>query len=588
MLEIENGDGKALTIRRAISGQVDHRLVTVFEGAALSKEEGLESPTDYYVRVPRSASSERGFHHRLAKFLSWELPLAPRFEGEDAPLYMETIFPLLSVEQKLGWGRVPARYPTWLGIRDVRRRTIEFVLAMDAYKIATERVAVQDEINRVRGSWNYLRTQAGKIIAAAGATVTGLPSDPISAWPPEPRPQVFIARNSNWEALPEHLKFIEESLNVVMNSAVPDAKSGDEPNREKLSTAEAKLTDNEMEIRRLLETLEAEAAEIEALQERITSLKEDQRKYKDLRRLRAFGSEDDIEIAHGSCPTCHQDLADSLLDLGKRATPMSVEQNISFYDEQLNLFSAVLENAQRAMGARDAQLQSKRSEIDELRNTVRSLRETLISPGDTPSIDVLATRLRLEQRLNILRTLTDQVDDITAEFAHLADEWKAVQLRRQGLPSGHLSANDEQKLRNLEVSFQKQLVAYRFNSVGANEVKISRDDYAPGMEDINLNADAAASDVIRLQWAYLLSLLRVGISSTSNHPGVLIMDEPQQQSVEDSAFIEMLKYSDAIDNCQVIIATSHDRNDIAASQSKFPRADLWELGDARLIGQISG
>jgi hypothetical protein len=325
--------------------------------------------------------------------LVWELPLAPRFDGEDSTLYMETIFPLLFVEQKLGWGRVPARYPTWLGIRDVRRRTVEFVLAMDAYTIATERLAVQDEINRVRGAWNYLRVQVGKFVAAAGATVTGLPSDPISAWPPEPRPQVFMSRNSGWEALPQHLAFIDESLKVAVRTPVPDAKSGDDSNRKKLSAAEAELAEGEMEIRRLLEALEAETAEIEALQDRITSLKEDQRKYKDLRRLRTFGSEDDIEIAHGSCPTCHQELADSLLDLGKRATPMSVEQNISFYDEQLNLFSAVLQNAQRTAAARDAQLQSRRSQIDELRNTVRALRETLVSPGDTPSIDVLSTRL---------------------------------------------------------------------------------------------------------------------------------------------------------------------------------------------------
>ena len=54
--------------------------------------------------------------------------MAPRFNDVDTLLYLETIFPLLYVEQKLGWGRLPARYPTWLGIRDVGRRTVEFLL----------------------------------------------------------------------------------------------------------------------------------------------------------------------------------------------------------------------------------------------------------------------------------------------------------------------------------------------------------------------------------------------------------------------------------------------------------------------------
>ena len=72
---------------------------------------------------------------------------------------------------------------------------------------------------------------------------------------------------------------------------------------------------------------------------------------------------------------------------------------------------------------------------------------------------------------------------------------------------------------------------------------ISRSDYEPELTDINLAADAAASDVIRLQWAYLLGLLEVGVSSSSNHPRFLILDEPQQQSVEDVDFLEMLKHA---------------------------------------------
>jgi hypothetical protein len=60
------------------------------------------------VREAHAATSERGFHKRLTEFLGWTLPLAPRFNDVDCPLYLETIFPLLYVEQKLGWGRLPA------------------------------------------------------------------------------------------------------------------------------------------------------------------------------------------------------------------------------------------------------------------------------------------------------------------------------------------------------------------------------------------------------------------------------------------------------------------------------------------------
>jgi hypothetical protein len=52
----------------------------------------------------------------------------------------------------------------------------------------------------------------------------------------------------------------------------------------------------------------------------------------------------------------------------------------------------------------------------------------------------------------------------------------------------------------------------------------------------------SASDLIRLHWAYLLGLMEVGTQPTGNHPGLLIFDEPQQQSVEENSFQEMLRH----------------------------------------------
>lgn len=135
-LEIENRAGKFLTVQRSIAGERHRHLVTVYEGRAVTHKEALETRRDYFVREAYAAVSERGFHRRLAEFLEWTIPVAPRFNDTDCPLYLETIFPLLYVEQKLGWGRIPARYPTWFGIRDVGRRTVEFLLGLDAYAIA--------------------------------------------------------------------------------------------------------------------------------------------------------------------------------------------------------------------------------------------------------------------------------------------------------------------------------------------------------------------------------------------------------------------------------------------------------------------
>jgi hypothetical protein len=76
-MEIENGKGQFLTVQRAIAGDRNRNLVTVYEGRALTKKEALNTSKDYYVREGGAAVSELGFHRRLKDFIGWDLPMAP-------------------------------------------------------------------------------------------------------------------------------------------------------------------------------------------------------------------------------------------------------------------------------------------------------------------------------------------------------------------------------------------------------------------------------------------------------------------------------------------------------------------------------
>ncbi len=585
-LEIENGASQFLTMQRSIAGERHRHLITVYEGRALTQKEALETGRDYFVREAHATTSERGFHKRLADFLGWVLPIAPRFNDVDCPLYLETIFPLLYVEQKLGWGRLPARYPTWLGIRDVARRTVEFLLGLDAYAIAIERIAVNDEIGRIRAEWISLRTRTGKLASASAGLVNGIPSEPISVWPPEVLPQILMPRGSEWIPLTSYLALLRERLAALQAQIVPSAPSDDPRLRAELADAQTHLAERERLVNGLVEQIESDTSEIEALHQRIEAIEDDLRKYKDVRRLRKLGSSDEPETAKGVCPTCHQDLADSLLDTGKKTVPMSVEQNVSFYEEQLQLFTAVLTNARRAVQASNIQLQSYREEIEALRERVRALRETLVSPSNTPSIEMVTERVRLENRIGNLEASLASFEDSLAEFAQLATDWKDVQERRARLPKGALSEKDENKVNSFQELLRQQLVLYKMGSLRPNEVTISRDNYVPEVAGLNLGADVSASDLIRLQWAYLLGLLELGLSVSTNHPGLLIMDEPQQQSVEEGAFRAMLEYAANFKNAQVIVATSHERSSIGPFLKGIGVKNIFEYEDDRVIKRL--
>ncbi len=247
---------------------------------------------------------------------------------------------------------------------------------------------------------------------------------------------------------------------------------------------------------------------------------------------------------------------------------------------------AVLTNARRAVQASNIQLQSYREEIEVLRERVRALRETLVSPSNTPSIEVVTERIRLENRIGNLEASLANFEDSLAEFAQLATDWKDVQERRARLPKGALSEKDENKVNSFQELLRQQLVLYKMGSLRPNEVTISRDNYVPEVAGLNLGADVSASDLIRLQWAYLLGLLELGLSVSTNHPGLLIMDEPQQQSVEEGAFRAMLEYAANFKNAQVIVATSHERSSIGPFLKGIGVKNIFEYGDDRVIKRL--
>ncbi|MFZ0662384.1 MAG: hypothetical protein WAM66_06795 [Acidobacteriaceae bacterium] len=586
-LEIENSKGQFMTAQRSIAGERHRHLITVYDGRAITAQKGLETRTDYFVRERNAATSERGFHAKLVEFIDWTLPTAPRFNDEDCLLYLETIFPLLYVEQKLGWGRIPARFPTWLGIRDVARRTIEFLLGLDAYAIAIERVAVQDEISRLRGEWTTLRSQTAKVVAAAGGLVNALPAEPVSAWPPDVPPHMLMSRSNQWVPFTEYQQVIRERLETLVSATVPSAQAAKPRLQPELQDAEGQLAEREHAIRALLNKIETERDEADALRQRISAVQDDLRKYKDVRRLRKLGSDDAVHLIGAVCPTCHQELVDSLLDTSKKAEPMSVDQNISFYEEQVQLFSAVLSNSEDSIKSSEIQLQAHRAEVEKLRDQIRAIRETLVSASNTPSIEALTERIRLEQRAESLDRLAAQFDDAYSEFGQLAEEWRTVQERRARLPKGALSDQDEGKISALQQSFRDQLIDYKMGSVEPSELNISHDYYQPEIAGLNLGADVSGSDLIRMQWAYLLGLLEVGLHSPgSNHPGVLIMDEPQQQSVEENSFRAMLRYAATRKGAQVIVATSHERRELDQYLAQLADVTLYEYNDERILGRL--
>jgi len=203
----------------------------------------------------------------------------------------------------------------------------------------------------------------------------------------------------------------------------------------------------------LVGKIESDSSEVQALQKPLRELRTISASTRMSVACEKLGSSDELEVSKGVCPTCHQEMVDSLLETGRRTVPMSVDQNVSFYEEQLQLFSAVLANAPTRHRSQPNAAGSQRSEIENLRNRIRELRDTLVSPSNMPSIESLGERIRLEDRIRILEGVLASFEDSLGEFGQLTVDWKNVQERRARLPRGALSESDENKINAFQQSF---------------------------------------------------------------------------------------------------------------------------------------
>ena len=561
MLEIENGQGDVITIRRMIKSESDKRLVSTWNGPVLTTPGDHYKQRDYFLKDPGAATRPDGFHYMLARFLGWELPSVLRYDGSSAPLYLECLFPLMIIEQKKGWSAIQARFPQHYRIRDVSRRAIEFLLKLDGEKTIIEKQRLEAAQTMLRNQWKAALQKCAYLARSVHGSVQGLAEEPIAAWPPEVEPVIVVPKGEDWIALKDHCSHLKETHDQLIAIELPKVEVAAPAISDALDETREELKHYEDEEQRLVDVVEADQASISGLEQRLAALKEDIQRNKDARKLRTLGSVAHFSITKGVCPTCQQEVEDSLLPRVSEQKPMTLDENISFLEEQKKTFDAMLANARNVMKAREQQLLSVRSQVDELRAKIRAMKRTLVSDDRLPSEAAIQERIQLEYQITQVEKVLGDFAECLNSFVPLSAQWLSVQEQKHKLPTDLVSAEDKDKLECFEKLFVDQLVSYGMGSVPPKQLSISRETYRPVYQrEYDLDFELSASDMIRMIWAYVLGLLEVSRSKDTNHLGLLILDEPRQQDAAKLSFANLLaRASEAQRNGQqIVFATSED------------------------------
>ena len=203
-----------------------------------------------------------------------------------------------------------------------------------------------------------------------------------------------------------------------------------------------------------------------------------------------------------------------------------------------------------------ARIRGTDRDLRDKQQQLRSLKQELVRPSSSLSRASIEEIVRLQAFLDRLRSVDDLAMSLADELKEIAVGWASATDDLRRLPSDELTVFDKQKIDELERALRRHLERYGFRSFQSAEILLSRDNFRPlvaahersgELIEKEINFEISASDAIRLKWAYYLSIMQlaenVGPNQPvmTNHPGILIFDEPGQQEIESTSLFSFMK-----------------------------------------------
>jgi hypothetical protein len=507
---------------------------------------------------PGAAQREAGFHRFLAGFMAWDLPIVKRFDGSEGPLYLQTLFPLFFVEQKVGWTTIPGAIPTHFRIREVHRRALEFLMGFDTHALELRRQDLEQRIAEAREEWAKTAEALVATATASGLKVQNLPKVPTALESDVRATSLQALEGGEWVDLERELEVLAQTLNRLEHEQIPKVESIAGSATAEAEALNAEVLDLNAERAMIFRDRQAEIIQHAATLRRIEQLEEDLQKNRDALKLQKFGSTVSRDLDPNHCPTCEQPLDDALLPQGTLEAVMSIEDNIEFLAAQRVTFKRLLVRSAAVIRELDLELASSGEILREKSARLRTVKSDLIAPSHAASASFIEERLRIEQKARQLLEAKARFEEHLGRLIEQSERWAGLQTERMALPEERLSANDFEKLRALEASIRAQLALYGFKTFAPDALSVSPDTYRPEKEGFEIGFELSASDSIRLKWAYQLGLLEVSRHVDTNHPGLVVFDEPRQQEASEVSVANLLAEAARIagTGAQIVIATS--------------------------------
>ena len=527
-LELFNGIRTITIYRNIISEDKDNRLINVYNGTIKKVLKNNLSSVDYYVHMPNSATNDRGFHMFLEEFLHLNIPLVSTTDGTERKIYLQMIFSAMFIEQKHGWSDLLSGMP-YFGIKESKKRTIEFILGLDVFEAEKEKNKLKSIKNKIESEWKHSIDLISLEASFRENYIPKLPINPKIINDNEIN-NIRIYNNAGLD-LDTEIYNLNDEL-IAYNQLKPKVIDNFEQLHKELDLNESEINELNTKFKEVVTQISFEDETINKITKSIEVLVRDIRNNKDVAKLQKLGSENGFSIEDGNCPVCHQPIQDNILDMSNNIF-MNIDDNIQHLQEQKKLleFSLVKHTEEKeSLLNKKAQIERHIKTLTKLSQSIRT--DLFDSVDSSDSETILIKKINIRQRIDSLKELQEQLNIFKKQISNLSDLWADYLNRKKNLPKDDYSYDDYKKISLLKDKFIKNLKLYNYSSLSDfTKIDISKETLLPTIDGFDMKFDSSASDSVRLIWAYSLSLLQVSIEKNGNHPGILIFDEPAQQSI---------------------------------------------------------
>jgi len=570
ILEIENENKEIVCLVRYIKpSKEDIKTSNIF--IHYSSFENINDGNDetnmavFFVNSRGNNEDPNGFYNWLSQFINIKLPQVSNSSRTDnySPLYLQTIFSALFVEQTKGWSDFFATMP-FFGITKAKEKIVEFILGLNEIVLSTQKDSLNKEKNIITEDWKRKIKSFSYLEKQTNSTIINIPEELTTDNAEIDKINVLFS-TSEVEKINfnQFLNQKSQAVKDLENRPISTIKE----NREQAILEFTKQKEEYFKLKDYIERFEnklrIEKQQFSSLNSQITVIESE---IKDHINLQKVFSENIInESGANQCPTCSQEVTTNLISTKNIRIPqLTLEENTNFLRSQKKIIESSIGSLKETFIEKEALLLYFKNSLRQKEILIKSISKDLIADDRAFSESEIVKKLQLEREIESLLILQESILELKEELKLLANKYHNNNLKIGNL--GESEKEDETKLINFETKYKNYLFDFGYDSNEKYQISINRKEpfkYLPvyinkkdGVflpQSIRINS--SASDFVRNIWAYTLSLLNKGI----NHPGIIMFDEPGQHRTNLSSLKALFKTSSEIKEKQTIIFTSIDK-----------------------------